>query len=80
LKSEGREEAVDQREAWYRLATRCAAQTRKECGTPDKAIAQRILRVFLAALRPRNQAGRKPDHETVRAAELSRRRDAALQT
>jgi hypothetical protein len=27
---------ADQREAWYGLATKCAAQIRKRCGMPGK--------------------------------------------
>jgi hypothetical protein len=60
----------DSTEAWYRLATRCAAQIRKQCGALSGETEQRILRVFRAALRTRRPAGRKPDRETVQAAEL----------
>ena len=72
LRTEERREAgADQREAWCSLATRCAAQIRKQCGrTLDAATERRIVRVFRAVLRPRMKAGRKPDRETVRAAEL----------
>ena len=72
LRTEERREAgADQREAWCSLATRCAAQIRKQCGrTLDAATERRIVRVFRAVLRPRMKAGRKPDRETMRAAEL----------
>jgi hypothetical protein len=53
------------------MATRCAARIRERCGaTLDKEAAEKIARVFRAALVPRKKAGRKPDRETVRAAEL----------
>ena len=53
------------------MATRCAARIRKRWGTAlDKEAAEKIARVFRAALVPRRKAGRKPDRETVRAAEL----------
>jgi hypothetical protein len=65
------EETGEQREAWHRLATRCGARIRERCGTGlDKEAAEKIARVFRAALVPRKKAGRKPDRETVRAAEL----------
>ena len=65
------EEVGEQRETWHRMATRCAARIRERCGaTLDKETAEKIARVFRAALIPRKKAGRKPDHETVRAAEL----------
>jgi hypothetical protein len=65
------EELGEQREAWHRLATRCAARIRERCGTTlDKEAAEKIARVFRAALVPRKKAGRKPDCETVRAAKL----------
>jgi hypothetical protein len=49
------------------MATRCAARIRERCGaTLDKEAAEKIARVFRAALVPRKKAGRKPD----RAAEL----------
>ena len=38
--------------------------------TLDAATAERIVRVFRAALRPRRQAGRKPDQTTAHAAAL----------
>jgi hypothetical protein len=65
------EEVGEQREAWYRMATRCAAKIRERCGTTlDKETAEKIARVFRAALLPRKKAGRKPDRETVRAAAI----------
>jgi hypothetical protein len=59
-----------QQEPWFRLATRCAVEIRKRFGAPDKPTEDRIMRVFRAALRPRQRAGRRPNHLTVRAAEM----------
>src|SRR5713226_6011731 len=57
-------------ESWYRSITRSAAQIRKRFGVPDQATEARMVRVFRTALRPRMKAGRKPDQETARAAEM----------
>ena len=43
---------------------------REAGGTLDAETERRMVRVFRAVLRPRLKAGRKPDRETVRAAEL----------
>ncbi len=59
-----------QQESWYRTITRSAAQIRKRFGIPDHATEARMVRAFRAALRPRMKAGRKPERETVRAAEI----------
>jgi len=61
----------EHREAWHRMTTRCAARIRAQRGaTLDKETAEKIARVFRAALLPRKKAGRKPDRETVRAAAI----------
>jgi len=70
LNSNGASKTEPHHEPWFRIATRFAAEIRKRCGTPDNQTEERIVRVFRAALRPRKTAGRKPDHETARAAEL----------
>ncbi len=61
---------VAPQESWFRSITRSAAQIRKRFGVPDRATEERMVRVFRAALRPRMKAGRKPDQETARAAEM----------
>ena len=71
LRTDERREPADQRELWYRLATRCGAQIRKQCGGALAAeTARRMVLVFRTLLRPQLKAGRKPDCVTVRAAEL----------
>ena len=57
-------------EPWFRIATRCAAEIRQQCGLPDSRMEDRILRVFRSALRPRNRVGRKPDSKTAKAAAM----------
>jgi hypothetical protein len=57
-------------ESWYRAVTRSATQIRKRFGVPDQATEERMVRAFRAALRPRKNAGRKPDEATARAAEM----------
>ena len=59
-----------QQESWFRAVTRSAAQIRKRFGVPDQETEARMVRAFRAALRPRMKAGRKPERETARAAEL----------
>lgn len=73
------EETGEQREAWHRIATRCAAKIRERCGAAlDRETAEKIARVFRAALVPRKKAGRKPGRATVRAAELRQERGRAF--
>jgi hypothetical protein len=62
--------AAHQPESWFRAVTRCATRIRKQFSVPDQATEDRMVRVFRAALRPRQKAGRKPDPATVRAAEM----------
>jgi hypothetical protein len=58
-------------EPWYRTVTRCAKKIRGQfSGDPDPETAERIQRVFRAALRPRRQPGQKPNPDTVRAAQI----------
>src|SRR5579871_3371079 len=64
--------AAHQQEPWFRLATRCATEIRRRFGPPDEPTEARMVRVFRSALRPRKRAGRRPNHVTVRAAEMWR--------
>lgn len=61
---------TSQQEAWFRVTTRCAVELRDRFGAPDKRTEERMVRVFRAALRPRQRAGRRPNDVTVRAAEM----------
>jgi hypothetical protein len=57
-------------ETLIRAATKYAANLRKRWGAFDAETAARASRAFRAALYPRRLAGRKPDWQTVRAAEI----------
>jgi hypothetical protein len=59
-----------QQNSMLRTATRAAIRIRKEFGVPDEATVDLLVRAFRAAVRPRQQAGRKPDQATARAAHL----------
>ena len=58
------------REEWFRMVTGCASRARNRFGTPDPDTAERMVRAFRAALRPRKAVGRRPNDATVRAAEM----------
>ena len=60
-KTERRESADEQREAWYCLATRCDSQIRKQCGTPDREAERRILRGFSRGAPTASKNGREAE-------------------
>ena len=57
-------------EPWHRTVTHSAANLRKRYGPVDRDTADRMTRIFRAAVMPRKPPGRKPSKEVLTAVDM----------